>query len=164
MMLIAIGALFLHLAWSNTSLKIYLYDLPEFRRLHNDVVPLDPRHAQGDVSDSNYGLDQILPVLIKHSAYLTKNPEEADYFALDAWVFWPHATNKIEDIVKLVRSKGPWWDKKNGSDHIILLTPDQGRCEYRTNDRRPVPELQNVIVLQHYGGTLHATDFFADVG
>lgn len=50
MILTLIGALIcLLLVACNTSLKIYLYDLPEFRRLHNEIVAPDPRHAGGDV-------------------------------------------------------------------------------------------------------------------
>lgn len=53
---------------------------------------------------------------------MTNNPEEADYFYADAWIFWPHALNHMDDIVAEIRKKGPWFDRKNGSDHIFVIT------------------------------------------
>ena len=52
----------LQLAWTNTSLKIYLYDLPEFRRLHNEIVAADPRHESGDGEDQSTDGDSCMDV------------------------------------------------------------------------------------------------------
>jgi hypothetical protein len=65
---------------------------------------------------------QIFPEELKRSSYVTANPEEADYFFADAWIFWPHALNHMDDILRDVRALGPWFDRKNGSDHIFVIT------------------------------------------
>ena len=72
--------------------------------------------------DSDYGMDQLFPELLKGSPYITQDPEEADFFFADAWIFWPHATNHMDGIVAAIRAKGPWFDRKNASDHIFVIT------------------------------------------
>lgn len=131
-------------AAANYQLKIYIHDLPQWKNIT----------AHGDISDSDYGLDQLFPELLKASPYVTTNPEEADYFFADAWIFWPHAINPLEDIIKAIRGQGPWFDRKNATDHIFVITADQGRCQYRVADTR------HAIFLQHYGGSIHDSEFF----
>ena len=65
---------------------------------------------------------QIFPEMLLNSIYMTSNPEEADYFYADAWIFWPHATIHMDDVIDAIKKKGPWFDRKNGSDHIFVLT------------------------------------------
>ena len=65
---------------------------------------------------------QVFPEILKESSYVTTNAEEADYFYADAWIFWPHALNHMDDIVAAIRAKGPWFDRKNATDHIFVIT------------------------------------------
>jgi hypothetical protein len=50
-----------------------------------------------------YSCHQIFPEILKASPYITTNPEEADYFYADAWIFWPHALNPIDEIVAAIK-------------------------------------------------------------
>ena len=50
-------------------------------------------------------MDQLFPELLKGSPYITQDPEEADFFFADAWIFWPHATNHMDGIVAAIREK-----------------------------------------------------------
>ena len=72
---------------------------------------------------------QVFPDILKASAYVTDKPEEADYFFADAWIFWPHALNHMDDIVAAIRAKGPWFDRKNASDHIFVITGEPNIAE-----------------------------------
>ena len=65
---------------------------------------------------------QLFPEILKASAYVTDKPEEADYFFVDAWIFWPQAMNHMDDIVAAIRAMGTWFDRKNASDHIFVIT------------------------------------------
>jgi hypothetical protein len=145
------------LGTENKQLKIYVYDLPRWK----NASRFGDASAYEDISDSDYGLDQIFPEELKRSSYVTANPEEADYFFADAWIFWPHALNHMDDILRDVRALGPWFDRKNGSDHIFVITADQGRCQYEEQvERKPHYAIRNSIFIQHYGGSLHSADFF----
>ncbi len=90
---------------------------------------------------------QIFPSLLKNSSYVTTDPASADYFFADAWIFWPHASNPLQLIVNAIRDQGPWFDRKNGSDHLFVITADQGRCNGYQQD-----DVRNTIFIQHYGG------------
>ena len=75
------------------------------------------------LSNSAWGrYAQLFPELLKASHYVTENPEEADYFYADAWVFWPPDTYNLGDIVAAIREKGPWFDRKNSTDHIFMIS------------------------------------------
>ena len=65
---------------------------------------------------------QLFPELLRASPYVTENPAEADYFYADAWIQWPHDTDNVHEIVAAIREHGPWFDRKNGSDHIFVMT------------------------------------------
>lgn len=68
---------------------------------------------------------QLFPELLKASPYVTTNAEEADYFFADAWIFWPHALNYMDDVVAAIREKGPWFDRNNATDHIFVITGER---------------------------------------
>lgn len=56
----------------------------------------------------------------------------ADYFYIHAWMFpWvkgtEHLLTKAQEIISLVRKAGPWFDRKKGADHMIVIPNDQGR-------------------------------------
>lgn len=99
----------------------------------------------GDVSDSYYGLDQLLPDLLRASPHYTKDPKEADYFFVEAWWAWgPH---NVEGGVKIIRELYPYWDRKQGADHIFVISGDQARCEHWSS----TDVIQKAIVVHHYG-------------
>ena len=52
--------------------------------------------------------------------YITWYPEDADYFFIDAWMFWQDIS--MLDVLAELRKKGPWFDRKNGSDHIFVIS------------------------------------------
>lgn len=52
--------------------RIYVYELPAKFRQDDKFVEI----AKG----SDYSLDVLLPWMVKQSPYVTKNPEEADFF------------------------------------------------------------------------------------
>jgi len=125
---------------ANVKPKIFLYDLPELKELKD-------WNKYGDVTDTRYGLDQLLPALLHDSPYITKNAEEADYFMPDVWLQWPHSATNLDRVVEAVRMAGPWWDKTGGADHIFVVSADQGRCSYPKGG-----PAQKSIFLLHYGG------------
>ena len=47
------------------------------------------------------------------------------------------------------------FDLKNASDHIFVITADQGRCQYEESDgsRRPHQAVRHAIFLQHCEAT-----------
>ena len=67
-------------------------------------------------------LNQVFPEILLSTHYITSNPAEADYFYLDAWIFWPHARNHMDDLLAELRRWGNWFDRKNGTDHIFVIT------------------------------------------
>ncbi|KAG1663879.1 hypothetical protein FOA52_014692 [Chlamydomonas sp. UWO 241] len=141
-------------AWPD--LKIYIYEGPEKWRNYSEW---------GDISDSDYGLDQLFPEMLKESLYVTKDVEEADYFVLDAWLFWPHALTNFDDVHEWLSAAGPWWARKGGRDHVFVLTADQSRCQYshgpgHKRQGMPNAHMANSILLHHYGAGLHSTDYF----
>jgi len=123
---------------------IYIYDFPEISAQYRNYT------ATGDYMDTNYGLDQVFPALLQESPYVTTDPEKADYFFVHIWLFWPGATPRLEPVLQLLSSKYPHWAKKNGADHIFVVTADQGRCEYRQ-----YPQTRHAIFIQHFGGNIH---------
>mmetsp|Transcript_6351 Transcript_6351/g.14064 ORF Transcript_6351/g.14064 Transcript_6351/m.14064 type:complete len:469 (+) Transcript_6351:20-1426(+) len=123
---------------------IYVYDLPKLAPEFRNYT------FCGDYSDTNYGFDQVFPALLFESPYITTDPDKADYFYAHIWLFWPGASRKLDPVIDAIREAGPWWDRKNGSDHIFIATADQGRCEYRR-----YPRARHAIFIQHFGGTFH---------
>lgn len=69
---------------------------------------------------------------------------------VDAWLYWTRGEVSADVLVKQLRAMGPHWDRNNGSDHILVVTADTGRCEYDRGAQRDVL-LRNAIMLQHYG-------------
>ncbi|KAG1669049.1 hypothetical protein FOA52_003967 [Chlamydomonas sp. UWO 241] len=139
-------------AWGD--LKIYIYEGPEKWRNFS---------AWGDISDSDYGLDQLFPALLKMSAYVTTDPDEADYFVLDAWLFWPDASRSFDEVHEWLSAAGPWWARTEGRDHVFVLTADLARCEYNHGSghaRHGAPNayMANSIMLHHYGAGLHSKE------
>ncbi|KAH0793898.1 Exostosin family protein [Histomonas meleagridis] len=57
------------------------------------------------------------------SPLITNNPEEADFFYIPIHPFACRVTEflrKNDELIKEIRSLGPWYDRKKGSDHIVV--------------------------------------------
>ncbi|KAG1657850.1 hypothetical protein FOA52_002029 [Chlamydomonas sp. UWO 241] len=119
--------------------RIYVYhnNLPE--RLHNHSRF---GHIAAEMGDF-YTMDFLFPALLKDSPYVTTDPEEADFFYVDAWMY--HPWQDASDVVAALRAAGPWFDRKNGADHIFMVVADPGRCQF------PQSPLANAIFMHHFG-------------
>lgn len=56
------------------------------------------------------------------SPIITKNPEEADLFYVPIYPFACKVNEHLKSITDLIselRQIGPWYDRKQGTDHII---------------------------------------------
>ena len=120
--------------------QIYIYEPPKERweRFTNKT-------EFGDISDSYYGLDQLLPDLIRASPHYAKDPSTADFFFVEGW--WAWGPQHIKDGVKIIRELYPYWDRKAGADHIFVVSGDQARCEHWSSTE----DIQKSIVIHHYG-------------
>ncbi|KAH0787917.1 putative glycosyltransferase [Histomonas meleagridis] len=59
------------------------------------------------------------------SPILTNNPDEADFFYIPVYTYSCQKNEdgcNISQLIEEVRSIGPWYDRKNGSDHIIATS------------------------------------------
>ena len=127
-----------------SSLKIYIYEMPE--EFHD-------RKRFGDQINSPgcfYTIDAVFPSLLRESPVFTKNPEEANYFHIDAWMYWEWLD--IDKVVKEVRRQGPWYDRHGGKDHILIVSADPGRCQY------PQRAGENMTYLTHMGKVQYLED------
>mmetsp|Transcript_1453 Transcript_1453/g.3917 ORF Transcript_1453/g.3917 Transcript_1453/m.3917 type:complete len:533 (-) Transcript_1453:549-2147(-) len=134
-------------------IKIYIYDLPELRAFKNCSLP----ECALDITDKNYGLDQLFGDLLRDTPKaITRRPERADYFFIDTWMFpWPghpDQRHKVAAVVNAVRAAGPWLDRHGGRDHIIVLSADQGRCEFDWGGHL----LANMTAVTQYGALSRA--------
>jgi hypothetical protein len=66
-------------------------------------------------------------------------------YAVDASLYWKRTEGSAKEARKWMQQFGPWWDRKGGSDHIMVSTCDDGRGWYSQ------PELYNVTFITHYG-------------
>ena len=49
----------------------------------------------------------------------------------------------------------PYWRRRNGADHFLVLTADAGRCVHFLN--LPRHTYGDVMVLQHHGAIAHVS-------
>ena len=135
--------------------RIYVYDMPPrftswlgaFRR--------------GDwTRDHWYGVDVILHQQLLRSRYRTLDPEDADYFYIPLHLslgFYSHryyfkhftapAAKPLRDAINYVKSTWPYFNRKGGKDHIMVMTQDQGNRFVR----QTVPEANPLILIHHWG-------------
>ena len=128
---------------------VYLYgEDPAIFNDHNTDMP-----ARCDNVNHLYAADVCLYELLKASPYVTKDPSAADYFYLPVYLFW-HNKQLSQDhdrLIKHLRKQGPWFDRRNGSDHIFIWTWDFGRCEFPLWSG----PLNNSILIHHYGRVIN---------
>lgn len=133
---------------------IFIYEPPDdvWAKFKNET-------EYGDITDTYYGLDQLLPQLLRASPHYTNDSSLADYFFVDGWWAWPSppsSTVSIADGINVIRKLYPFWDRKNGSDHLIVVSRDQGRCEPYAQSEL----LSKAIVISHYGRLVKENLFF----
>ena len=135
--------------------RIYVYDVPPrftswlgaFRR--------------GDwTRDHWYGVDVMLHQQLLRSPYRTLDPEAADFFFIPLHLslgYYSHryyfkhftqpAVKPLRDVLRYVGTTWPYLKRKGGSDHLIVMTQDQGNRYVRAT----VPESDPLIMIHHWG-------------
>eukprot|EP00798_Chlamydomonas_sp_ICE-L_P016188 gene16188-22350_t len=107
------------------------------------------------------------------SSHRTFDPQEADFYYVPAytaclihpvigfadfpWFQAPgkwrgapdnrvmHATGMLEEVREWIQKTHPWWDRRQGSDHIWLAVHDEGACYF------PTSVYKTSIVFTHWG-------------
>ncbi|GAX82714.1 hypothetical protein CEUSTIGMA_g10140.t1 [Chlamydomonas eustigma] len=114
------------------------------------LYPEDPqmmRHRPlENLNVTFYGLDVVLYNILKTSSHMVLKPEDADYFYLPVYVYWSSPPVSPEAVVAHLRKSGPWFDRKNGADHIFAVSGDFGRCEWGG-----WTDLRHSILVHHFG-------------
>ena len=64
-----------------------------------------------------------------------------------------HASNLMLDAKRWVDEHLPYWRRKDGRDHIWLITHDEGPCYAPA-------EIRNSIILSHWGRTVRTPGLF----
>jgi len=90
-----------------------------------------------------YGLEFVFLQQLKESPYLTTDPNEADYFYYVAYLYY--GTHDMTGMIAAMRSFGPYFDRKNASDHLFVITDDFGGCAYQFQ----LPP--KAIAIHHFG-------------
>ncbi|KAI8107071.1 hypothetical protein M9434_001716 [Picochlorum sp. BPE23] len=118
--------------------------------------------------------------LFLQSPHRTLDPEEADFFYIPMYTaclqfpvanfddfpsyHTPRASARVYMAASMmyeaqhwIRRMYPYWDRKNGRDHILLAPHDEGSCW--------VPKvLRNAIILTHWGYTGYNNHSFTSYG
>ncbi|MEW5310146.1 MAG: hypothetical protein WDW38_001973 [Sanguina aurantia] len=119
------------------------------------------------VGGGGYGTEMYLYETLLQSEHRTFDPEEADFFYIPTflscwlspvfgWADFPwyngpitnrpyQGANFIEKAKRWVQTTHPYWDRRNGRDHIWFAVHDEGACWW------PKEAYDNSIVLTHWG-------------
>ena len=138
-------------------LRIYVYDLPP----RNSVWFAAHFRRTGRWDQSYlYSLDAKMHRWLLRSPYRTLDPEHADYFFVPLYLslgfydfefglYW--LTNRGHQFMRQafdeVRRIGPWYDRKRGADHFLVMTNDKGACFIRGS----VPALEKMTLVTQWG-------------
>ncbi|KAL6758371.1 exostosin-like glycosyltransferase [Haematococcus lacustris] len=130
------------------------------RRYHQGNVSLD-------IPNWVYSVDTILHESLLQSQHRTFDPEEADFFyvpqystcfifPIKNWADFPwfgppdtanrvgHAALMLLEVHRYLSTQFPYWNRRQGRDHIFLFTHDEGACW--------VPRvLTSAVWLTHWG-------------
>ncbi|KAG2217708.1 hypothetical protein INT45_009071 [Circinella minor] len=130
--------------------KIYVYEAPSTFQV--------PKHIQENKCDeSNYNSEIILhnqltdPTSKIHQLYVTKNPEEANFFFIpffgscylyncwsqNSW-HWDERCNVdekyVEPMMDMIINQLPYWNATGGKNHIMIHPMDQTFTYYKKNE------------------------------
>ncbi|GIL78717.1 hypothetical protein Vretimale_380 [Volvox reticuliferus] len=115
-----------------------------------------------------YSVEVYLHEMMLQSEHRTYDPEEADFFYVPMYItcyMWPvlgwadfpwwyapfahsrpmHVANMILEAHEWLSTNFPWWNRRNGRDHIWLMAPDEGACYM------PNVVYNTSIILTHWG-------------
>ena len=135
--------------------RIYVYDVPP--RFTSWLGAM----RRGDwTRDHWYGVDVIMHQQLLRSPYRTLDPEQADFFFIPLHLslgFYSHryyfkhfttpAVKPLRDVIAYVKKTWPYFDRKGGRDHMMVMTQDQGNRFVRQS----VPEASPLILIHHWG-------------
>ncbi|KAG0191544.1 hypothetical protein DFQ28_011586 [Apophysomyces sp. BC1034] len=131
--------------------KIYVYDVP-------NEVQVDKSIQNGRCHESNYNSEIILynqlvdPNSRFHQLYVTKDPEEADFFFIPffgscyLYYCWSKSgwkwtnrcdvdANYVDPLMNFVIHDHPWWNRTAGRTHVMVHPMDKTFTYYQQNDR-----------------------------
>ena len=130
--------------------KIYVYEAPASFQVSQKV-------QQERCSESNYNSEVILhnqltdPSSPIYKHYVTKNPEEADFFFIpffgacylyNCWANnnwkWDERcqvdTKYVEPMMNMVKNDFPYWNRNGGKDHLMIHPMDKTFTYYNNNE------------------------------
>lgn len=103
-------------------IKIYCYNLSSKWRPFNDYI--SKTHYNPMNSNFQFFIEIELHRELLLSPILTQNPEEADFFFIPVYIYSVLLSQNFSrfnfpELFAELRSLGPWFDKKNGADHLL---------------------------------------------
>ena len=138
-------------------LRIYVYDLPP--KFNIWLAAHFRRPGRWDQSYL-YSLDAKVHRWLLRSEYLTRDPTDANYFLMPAYLslcfydlefglYWlvNRAHHFLNEMVHYVRTTWPYWNRTKGSDHVLIMTNDKGACFIRGS----VPMLRRSMLVTQWG-------------
>ncbi|KAI3793777.1 hypothetical protein L1987_36399 [Smallanthus sonchifolius] len=140
------------------SLKVYIYELPS--KYNSDWLSIER------CSNHLFASEVAIHKALSKSQVRTFDPSVADFFFVPVYVSckfsagngFPeigHARGLLSSAVDLISSEFPFWNRRNGSDHVFVASHDYGACFHAMEDRavaEGIPEfMKNSIVLQTFG-------------
>ena len=134
---------------------IYVYDMPP------RFTAWLSAFRKGDwTRDHWYGVDVLLHQQLLRSKHRTLNPDIADFFFIPLHLslgYYSHryyfkhftgpAQKPLRDAIAYVRTTWPYFQRRGGRDHIMVMTQDQGNRYVRAQ----VPEAEPLILIHHWG-------------
>ena len=98
-------------------------------------------YRKGDwTRDHWYGVDVILHQTLLRSKHRTLDPDAADFFFIPLHLslgyyshryYFKHFTQPahkpLRDAIRYVKATWPFWARRGGRDHIVVMTQDQGK-------------------------------------
>lgn len=131
--------------------KIYVYEAPETFQVSKSI-------QDGKCHESNYNSEIILhnqltdPNSIVHKLYVTKNPDEADFYFIPffgscyLYYCWSQHNwrwdercdvdaNYVDPMMDMVIQQYPYWNRTEGRTHIMIHPMDQTFTYYAHNER-----------------------------
>ncbi len=151
-------------AWShltkNEDFKIFVYDLPE--KFNSQVLRESWRCGH-----HMFAAEVAIHKYLLASSQRTLDPKEAHLFYIPVYTTCKCTTfagngpdpwfgrTLMSEVINHVSTTYPYWNKRQGRDHVVVATHDYGACyDYlRSNAKNVgiVPELKNAIILSTLG-------------